>query len=64
MFLERASRRSNKRRRREYVALVTPEEMNQEPYSTLPRVCRQTLGAFARDIVHIMPSRGPRREGS
>ena len=62
-FVERASRRSNKRGWRKYVALVTPEEMNQEPYNTLPRVCRQTFGAFARDLAQIIPSRGPRPAG-
>ena len=62
-FLERASRRSNTRGRREYVALVTPEEVNQSPYSTLPKVRRQTFSAFARNIVQITPSRGPRLAG-
>ena len=37
--------------------------MHQEPYSTLPKVCRQTFGAFARDIVQIIPSRGLRLAG-
>ena len=62
-FLGRASRRSSKGGWREYVALVTPEQMNQEPYSTLPRVCRQSFGAFARNIVHIIPYRGPHLAG-
>ena len=63
-FLGRASHRSSKGGRREYAALVTPEEMKQEPCSTLPRVCRQTFGAFARDMVQIMPSRSPQLAGS
>jgi hypothetical protein len=62
-FQGRASHRSDKGRR-EYVALVTPEEMNQYPYNTMLRVCRrQTFGAFGRDIVHIIQSRGPRLAG-
>ena len=55
-FLGRASRRSSKGGGKAYVALVTPEEMNQEPCNTLPRVCRQTFSAFARNILHITPS--------
>ena len=62
-FLEQASHRSTARGCKAYVALVTPKEMHQEPYCALPRVCRQTFGAFARDIVHIIPSRGPRLAG-
>ena len=61
--LGRASHRRSCKGQREYVALVIPEMMHQEPYNTLPRVCRQTFGAFARDIAQITPPGGPRLAG-
>jgi len=60
-FQGRASHRRTSRGQREYIALVTPKVMNEEPCNTLPRVCRQTFGAFARGMTRIIPSRGPRR---
>ena len=62
-FQGRASHRRTSHGQREYIALVTPKVMNEEPYSTLPRVCRQTFGAFARGMTRIIPSRGPRLAG-
>jgi hypothetical protein len=62
-FQGRASHRRTSHGQREYVALATPKAMNEEPYSILPRVCRQTFGAFARGMTRIMPSRGPRLAG-
>jgi hypothetical protein len=59
-FLARAAGRSNKAGHKEYVALLASEEIDQEPYRGLPSVCRKTFGAFARDIVKILPSRGLR----
>ena len=43
---------------RERVAPLTPDEMDQEPWSALPPKCRKTFGAFALDMVQILPSRG------
>ena len=62
-FRKRASHRTTAKGRREYVALLTADEINQEPYCTLPSVCRKTFAAFARGIVRILPSRGLRLAG-
>ena len=43
--------------------MLRADEINQEPYCTLPSVCRKTFAAFARGIVRILPSRGLRLAG-
>ena len=62
-FRARASGRSNKAGRKEYVALLTSEEIDQEPYRALPSVCRHTFSDFVRGIVKVLPSRGLRLAG-
>jgi hypothetical protein len=50
VFLQRALGRTTIAGKKEYVALLTPAEMEAEPYHALPPICRKTFGKFAQDV--------------
>ena len=62
--VSRTRRASLQQGRTEGILCLADTEVNQKPHRTPPRVCRQTFGAFARDMAHIIPSRGPQLAGS
>ena len=62
--VSRTRRASLQQGRTEGILCLADTEVNQKPRRTPPRVCRQTFGAFARDMVHIIPSRSPQLAGS